>query len=410
MGKKQFTLAGEFGVNLIHDVMVSIKGTNTLANAARKQGEFEMRVADANIRSEYKKRITEVSHVKSHAEIVAKDLRVERSNIEEVKSRVVTLLRDLQGPLSISIQWMELQDKMRSPSLKAKVQHESVEQAFTSASTNIKHAIKDLSLRLSELLKFATDIEKVTQKLEKDIVVKMGTLMIDKACMEDLVEAEEPKSFPQHPGALWRKSEMHTENEWVRNASAVINEALSVYANSKNARKRAAELVQTVRDSELLSRPPGVVDAIGQQAKYHEGIDRSLELHSKALEQKSQTLHSQKEALEVSLDQVVAQLASTKQRLKVCFIRPEADGAPVNVEEALELEIAKLKKTKKDLEAKISSIVKTIASVEETVAEVRQQQQVNHQALSTAKQCLSIKLPEIRSPRNTPRETRKGTL
>lgn len=392
--------------------------------AATRQGELEMKLGASAVRSEYQKRVADISQLRSRAQQALGSLETERVAMQHAKDEIIVMMRDFQSTLEVNLSWLKLRRGGHSHTASAAMteHNKNIELSIEQSAKDIKNALLNLATELAKLTNALKEIDEAIAKLKDDIVTKSANIVLDKACMDGLLAMQSPTASqqgtsssanppsPRSQQQQGKSSARTNETDWIGKGQLVIVQGLHVLERCAPVRKSATIVVSEIREAGRLQRNPQVLDAFRLQQKCGEQLDHQLDLNKKAMVGQQQQLAKQRASLLVSLGKTREQLSIAMQRMQMSSLRPVLEGAPSNVEEVLHLEIAKLQRNAKEIEEKLKVVESSFKKAEMLVGSLEKQAEVNNKTVQLVKECLDVKLPPISSPRAptdaTPRRVR----
>jgi prefoldin subunit 5 len=411
---------------IAEDVNVLSKGNHrdfgTVAQhskTARIFGEAEANMATSNIRSVYNKRLQDTKALKDRAVLVGKSVEAELAASEKAKAELVKLLGDFQLPIQYNAQWLQMRQQntfsgsshvVQSP--RRDLDHSIVKAVFKSTD-DVKAGLAEVAAALKELQSKISALQAAQEVLKRDVSLKIGMMVIDQACMNELVQPVASDEGKMNR-VLMQPMRFHTDNEWVNVTSSAMHAAVSAVDHCSAARKHAMKVVRENRESSNLSRHPAVVDALNVDVKYGEKLEKNLDMNAKMIQGEMHKLDKQRKLLQESLALVQDRLRHAQQRMELCGVRSKVDTINVDVEEVLEMEIISMKKSRDEIAHNLRVVEKSrevaMRLLDKTVCEA-----VEHGKVTVLdKQCLSLRLPQIQSgrvgtPRSVPQSPRQTT-
>ncbi|CUG88978.1 Hypothetical protein, putative [Bodo saltans] len=387
--------------------------------AARKQGDLELKIGNSAIRNEYQKRLADVANLRNKSQQVLGVLELERSALQYSKEGIVTLLRDFESTLQVNMDWMALRKKQATDeigSAEMKKQNATIQLNLEESATDLKHCLLALANHLSAVQAALADVDRAIRLVKDDIVTKSSTMVVDRACMEGLV-AVDPRVIPASPIASPRSSRSKkqqpaamltfpsprrgsADTDWQRKGEVAAANGLHVVDKTGPVRKAAQDYITQIKTGGKLQRNAAVVDALRTQVKCGAHLELQLELNKKALSGQLSVNNRQQAALSISLGNVEQQLKLANQRLAMSDVRPAPESSPANVENMLGIEIAKLKRNQADLQGKLRGLADNSTKTESMVKTLEKQVMVAKKTTDIAKACIDVKLPPISSPRS----------
>jgi hypothetical protein len=391
--------------------------------AARKQGDLELKIGNSAIRNEYQKRLTEVSNLRNKAQQVLGVLELERNALQYSKEGIITLLRDFESTLQVNMDWMALRKKQSTDeigSAEMKKQNAMIQLNLEESATDLKQCLLGLTNHLAAVQTALSDVDRSIRSVKDDIVTKSSTMVVDRACMEGLVAVDprmiplSPRSSPRSEGRRSQKQQQHpapltypsprrggsADTDWQRKGEVAAANGLHVVDKTGPVRKAAQDFINQIKMSGKLQRNAAVVDALRTQVKCGAHVELQLELNKKALSGQLSVNNRQQAALSISLGNVEQQLKLASQRLAMSDIRPAPESSPANVEDMLGIEIAKLKRNQAELQGKLRGLADNSTKTESMVRTLDKQVLVAKKTTEIAKACIDVKLPPISSPRS----------
>lgn len=389
--------------------------------AARKQGDLELKIGNSAIRNEYQKRLADVSHLRAKSQQVLAVLETEKGAFLYCKDGVMSLLSDFQSTLQVNMDWIALRKKQphsEIASSEMKKFHGNIQLTLEESAKDLKHCLLGLASHLTNLQAALAELDGAIRSLKDDIVVKSSTMVMDKACMEGLV-ATDPRSIPpsqrssqqltQSPRDGKRSSHQQqltlpsprrvgaADTDWQRKGEVAASHGLHIVDKCAPVRKAAQDFVNQLRQDGRLQRNAAVIDALRTQVKYGEQLENHLELNKKSMAGQLSVNARQQAALMISLSNVEQQLNLAKQRLAMSGVRPAPEGAPTNVEDMLSIEIAKLTRNQAELQGKLRGLAENSSKTESIVKTLEKQVHVARKTTEIARSCIDVKLPPISS-------------
>ena len=399
---------------IAEDVNTLVKGHHREAaqqhhasRSARIFGEQEATVATFNIRSVYNKRLNDTKSIKDRAVATSRTVDAELASAEQVKAEVVKLIADFELPIKYNSQWLEYRKANQFTTGASNVVQSPRRELDKGISTAVYKSTEDVKTGLMEAAIALKDLQvainqlKITQEaLKRDVSLKVGMMVIDQACMNELIHPVSDQDGKMHR-VLMQPMGLHTDNEWVNVTSTAINNAVSAIDKCAAARKRAAKVVKDNRESTNLSRHPDVVDALTTDIKYGEKLEKALDLNTKMIQGEIRKLDKQRSLLKDSLALLNDRLLHAQQRMELCGVRTKVDTINVDVEEVLEMEVISMKKSREEIVQNLRVVEKSrevaVRLLEKTVREA-----MDHSKVTTLdKKCLTLRLPEIGTPRSS---------
>lgn len=384
-----------------HDYNVETKGRlpevhrfEHLAELARKRGEKEIETANNNIRTEYRKRLHDTKEMKSRMEHCISTLNIEIGTLERCKSEIVEGLRNFEPNLALSAQYNDLRKgRPSSPS----IHYENVVRAIAQNNEELKQNVSRLSQVLAQLEESLRELRQCQKYVSNEINAKMTTMIIDNACMEELINPNDLiGDLPmKSQSALMQSSKMHTSNEWSNTAESVISTALAQIEVSQLRRKKALSVLRIIREAGKYNRNPLVLDAFQARMKHNQGQVASLDLNISMISGQIEQLEKQKASLVGFLDKILQQQDIAKQRLNVRAMLPSKENTRPNVETTLEVEIVNSERNEKDLRAKLKELEKNLVKQQTLRASMKQEHKERTDALNLDKSCFELRLPPL---------------
>lgn len=378
---------------------------------ALKQGDLELKIGTSAIRSEYQKRLTDVSILRGKAQQTLKNLELEKTVMLRCREDLLVILKDFESTLQVNIDWAKLRKGQQTTMSGVMSEHNhTIGASLESSAKDIKNSLLMITVQLQKLHTALAECDKSIELLRNDIIAKSGSMVLDKACMEGLLLTDlVPASSPRAQGAAGNgpvakipsvPSPRRSDADWISKGQEAAVHAQHTIERCTPVRRAAQDLVTEIQESGRLQRNPTVVDAFRHQLRSGEQLNNQIELNRKALLGQISSLTNQSVALQVSLDKVREQLDLARQRLKVSAVRPAMDGAPMNVEDMLKSEIVKLTRNEAELQSKLTGLLRHKERNEAMLVALSEQAVDNKRVTEIAKSCLEVKLPPISSPRS----------
>lgn len=363
-----------------------------LADMARKRGEADMVLANTNIRKEYTKRLKQTREMKDHMERIQRDLRTEMAHCEHARNEVLSGLRDFEPILLLSKRWSDIRrGRPTSPSS----HYESISRATTQYNDEVKLYMEKLVSALRDLETSLTEMRDIDRFLDNDINAKVSTMIIDNACMEELISPQDlmgpGSNLPIH-NAIMQSSKLHTEKEWANNATAVLSSTNSHIIQSQKHRKKAIGLCRSLRESGKYNRSPAVLDAFAGRIKYNKHHCMSLEANMLMVNGQIDALDRQKAMMVGSLEKVLQQLGNARQRLNVRALLPDKENTRPDVEVTLEIEMSNLRQSELQLRDKLTELEKKREKQIRLLKQMNDEVQMRSDAIRSDTQCAELKL------------------
>lgn len=385
-----------------HDFNVETKGRlpevhrfEHLTELARKRGERDIEHANNNIRTEYRKRLHDTREMKSRMEHCVSTVGVEVGILERCRGELLEGLRGFEPNIALSAQWNALRrGRPGSPSM----HHENVVRALSQNNEELKAAIGRLTAALVQLDDSLKELRGCQQSLGKEVNAKMATMIIDNACMEELINAADllgPDHRLKPQSAIMQSSKLHTHNEWSNTAESVISNALAQIEVSQGRRKKALSVLRTTREAGRYNRSPLVLDALQTRLRYNQQQLASLELNISMLSGQIDQLDKQRASLGGSLEKIMQQQSIAQQRLDVRAMLPTKENTRPNVEATLEIEIFNLGRNERDLRAKLAELERSHHKQLQLRASMEAEHKSRSAAVALDKACLELRLPPV---------------
>jgi hypothetical protein len=206
-----------------------------------------------------------------------------------------------------------------------KEHHATIEISLEASNKDIKNNLLALTKELQKILLVVAELDQAMEKLKADIVAKSGAMVIDKACMENLVTtgstassasaatAAIPRS-PRKADVMAPSPRKSNQDDWMSKGSAVAVSALHVLEKCAPIKRSATSLLAEIREGGRLQRDPAVLDAFRNQAKCGDHLDNQLDLNKKAMQNQIQSLAKQETALQISLEKTLHSQSEVNQK------------------------------------------------------------------------------------------------
>lgn len=373
------------------------------AEKARKRGEKDIQLANGNIRNEYKRRLQDTKELKESVQRHLLTLRAEKGAAVKAKEELVALLEEFQRPVQLQIDWMSIRAAGGKPVAEGHDQT-TVDAALHQNGHDLRTSMAVLASLLAELETSLRELSATEQRYIKDIEAKTATMVLDQACMDDVIEPPEALLDKGHPlpRALMQHRGLVTENEWRNHTNVSISSGVATVEKCAAIRKRVVSTVKSFRDSGKTRRPTCVVDALTNSIKGNTHSVTSLRMNAKMVHGEIAMLEKQHAMLNGSLEKVQQQLHTARQRLQLRNIRPASEQVRAGVEEVLEVEVINMRNTEANLQKEINELIAKRSRLVQLLEKLNIEIDEKERILAVDRKCADQKmaaLPQL-SPRH----------
>lgn len=304
-----------------------------IAAKAKDRVEKQLEATTANINNEYRRRIREARAMVAQLTKSAADLDQEHAALLEARNQLMDYLGQMQNPLELNLQWVQLRKAHRRSSLTGR----GVAEAIENNQRDLKQAIVKATAAISEL---DTTLKRLTECIEhhqREIKNKNISVVLDSACLVPNLEVpvRDEHSVKLHSSVM-RRDNMHIENEWRNNVAALLSNAPIMRQTARHVVLRAKAVVRWIVENGFLDRPSHVIDVLKINIKDSEKHQKQLEYNRRMVQGQMLALEKNRAQLLGTLEKVHQKVVETQRRLDMKLVRPSIEDTRRDIDEELE--------------------------------------------------------------------------
>eukprot|EP01064_Diplonema_japonicum_P009288 TRINITY_DN16769_c0_g1_i1.p1 TRINITY_DN16769_c0_g1~~TRINITY_DN16769_c0_g1_i1.p1 ORF type:complete len:454 (+),score=78.12 TRINITY_DN16769_c0_g1_i1:46-1407(+) len=338
------------------------------------------------VKEELRKKVALTAKLKVKLEKQVSLTRKELEALLQARAKTKERLEEKRVPLKVSS--ARVATRQAKPS--SEQINDTVERTLHRELSELQASVTQLSNLVESSAALVSRLELSLKSLESDLRDKTESLRLDKACLDVTPLAAEIST-----NTVVSKSGLNPE-AWCRDTAQLLTDAAELQQRSMRLRKIINKVITSLGQTHNLAYS-AVNDALRHKVKQTKTLHSQLLCNLEAVTHEMQELSKHREQIHATLVAKQGPLSVVAQRLGLRRKRPNREAIRDNVEEALEMELAKLKQTMDALHHKLDIIDTEYGRLARLKRQLEQDLNNKTTALTQDKKALALDLNCIRS-------------